>query len=85
MNKIIIPAEVIVHFDTEGKITPYRIRFEDGGIKIIKISKLLKRTINTFAGNPVEIYECSAQKNGCEILFILNFERNINKWFLSKY
>ncbi len=84
MNNLMIPVEVIAHFDTAGKITPYRIRYENEGIEIIQISTLLKRSINTFAGNQVEIFECSAIQERTEYIIILNFEKKLNKWFLTK-
>ena len=84
MKNLMIPAEVIAHFDTAGKITPYRVRYENEGIKIIQISKLLKRNINAFAGNQVEVFECSAIKECTEFIIVLNFEKKLNKWFLTK-
>lgn len=84
MKNCIIPVEAIAHFDTDGKITPYKIRYEEDGIKIVQISRLIRRELNTFAGNPVEVYECIAVKNNREIMFVLNFEKKLGKWFLTR-
>ena len=79
-----IPVEVIAHFDIRGKITPYKIKYEQDGTNIMYISRLLKRDVNKFAGIQMEVYECAAQKENREILFALNYEKKLNKWFLTK-
>ncbi|MBN2879018.1 MAG: hypothetical protein JXN65_05240 [Clostridia bacterium] len=84
MKKTMIPAEVIAHFDTKGIITPYRIKYEKEGIQIMQISRILKRGVNTFGGNTVEVYDCVAMKEDCEICFALNFEKKLSRWFLTK-
>ncbi len=84
MKKALIPAEVIAHFDIQGKITPYKVKYEEDGIKIIQISKLIKRGLNTFAGNSVEVYECAALQDNREIMFVLNYEKKLSKWFLTQ-
>lgn len=84
MKSMMIPAEVIAHFDTEGKVTPYRVRYEKDGISIMRVSRLLKRGVSMFSGNTVEIYECAAICEDSEVLFVLNFEKKLNKWFLTK-
>ncbi len=84
MKGVLIPAEVIAHFDIQGKITPYKIKYEEDGIRIIQITRLIRRSTNTFAGNYVEVYECAALENNCEVMFVLNFEKKLSKWFLTK-
>lgn len=84
MSNIMIPAEVIVHFDTAGIITPYRIRYEYEGKKIIYVSRLLKRSTSMYSGRALEIFECVGCKDNYEITFALKFEKKINQWFLTK-
>jgi len=80
-----IPVEVIAHFDIDGKITPYRVRYpKDDDMKIVYICRLLNRSINTLAGNPVEVFDCVAKDKSCEVFFALNHEKTVNKWFLTK-
>ena len=84
MKEHMIPAEVIAHFDTQGIITPYRIRYNLDGKKIIYVSKLLKRNASFSSGRSVEIFECVGCKDDYEIIFVLNYEKRINQWFLTK-
>lgn len=84
MEKIMIPAEVIAHFDTKGIITPYRIRYEYEGTKIIHVSRLLKRSTSPFETRDMEIFECVGCKDNHEIIFALKYEKKINQWFLTK-
>lgn len=84
MKNNMIPAEVIVHFDTHGTITPHRIRYELDGKKILHVTKLLKRATRREAGRVVEVFECIGCRDDYEFIFVLNFEKKINQWFLTK-
>lgn len=84
MSKAMIPAEVIAHFSTDGVITPYRIRYNYEGNKIIYVTKLLKRNTSITVGSTIEIFECSGCRDDYEFVFALNYEKKINQWFLAK-
>jgi len=84
MRKLMIPAEVIAHFNTNGLITPYRIRYEHDGKKVLYVSKLLKRNTSMNSGRIVEVFECVGCRGDYEIVFVLNFEKKLSQWFLTK-
>lgn len=82
MKDIMKPIEVIAHFDTSSKITPYRFRYEvNDREKIVIIDSVITRHENTFSGNSVYLFDCITQKNNKEI----RFQIKENKWFISKF
>lgn len=84
MIENMIPAEVIALFDIKGIITPYRIRYNLEGSKIIYVTKLLKRDTSITVGNIVETFECIGCRDDYKITFALKFEKKTNQWFLAK-
>lgn len=84
MKNVMMPIEVISHFGIDGKITPYRFRYNLNGETVVKIDSVIKRDVNVFAGNPVQVFSCISHKNGSEIIFELRYEIKKNKWFLAK-
>ena len=84
MKRTSTPVEVIAHFGTDGIITPYRVKYEQDDTNVLQIIRILKRDLNTFAGNPIETYDCVAKVKNNKIYFTLNYEKKINKWFLTK-
>lgn len=84
MKTALIPVEVVVHFDIDGIITPYKIKYTQDSKKTMTIYKILKHETNTYAGHVIELFECIALTESIELYLTLNYERKINKWFSSK-
>lgn len=84
MKNLMMPIETICHFDTEGRITPYRFRYYKDGANIISVDGVIHRDENTFAGNLIHVFYCISHKGDEEITFELKYECKKNIWFLTK-
>ena len=75
--------EVIAHFDSSGKVIPYRIRYKDikRQVQIIHIDRVMKCQDTRFNGHPMKIYTCRIKANGREKLITLHYEVNRCIWY----
>ncbi len=73
-----------VTFDKDGRITPYRFRYYKDGETVVTVDGIISRDVNTFAGNPIYIYQCITHRDDKEVQFELKYEGRRNKWYLSK-
>lgn len=86
MKLIRKPIEVIALFDFEGNAVPIRFRYEDEGqeMRVIKVSRIIKKDKDKFAGNIMIKYTCETCDNGTVKLFELRYEIDSLKWYLYK-
>jgi len=80
------PIEVIALFDFEGNAVPIRFRYEDESqaLRVIKVSKIIKKDKEKFAGNAMIKYTCETCDNDTMKLFELRYEIDSLKWYLYK-
>ncbi len=74
MKSIMMPIETICHFDKDGRITPYRFRYYKDGETVVTVDGIISRDVNTFAGNPIYIYQCITRREDKEVQFELKYE-----------
>lgn len=86
MKVINRPIEVVSWFDFEGQITPIRFRIHhDSDESIVyKIHKIMERSFEKPAGNPMWVYTCLSYENNCEKIFVLKYEISTCRWILFK-
>ncbi|NLK95242.1 MAG: hypothetical protein GX275_08640 [Clostridiales bacterium] len=86
MKVLAKPIDMIAWFKDSGKLNPikFRLEGEDGTIKIIKINKIIKTANEKIAGNPMQIFTCTAIINGVEKIFELKYEVEKCRWYLFK-
>lgn len=86
MKVVAKPIEVISVMDTKGNITPLRLRIErdDETLQVIKIDKVITRTKEKFAGNPMVVFTCQSLIENIEKRYELKYELETSKWILFK-
>ena len=78
--------EVIAHFSMDGKLTPYRLKYQisDESSIVIKIDKVMTQQTDFYTGNVIYVYDCRAVINNTESIFQIKYELKSCKWFLSR-
>jgi len=85
MKRVFIEIEVIAYFDEKGKVRPYRFRYEYLGEKVIVVvDRIIHSDIDMFCGNPMLIYDCSAEINKTKRVLQLKYEVKTHRWYLTK-
>ncbi len=86
MRRLMQNIEVIAHFSMDGKLTPYRLKYQtsDERCIVIKINQVMTQQTDFYTGNMIYVYDCSAVINNIEQLFQIKYELKSCKWFLSK-
>lgn len=80
------PIESIVWFTRDGIPHPlrYRILSEDETYQIVKVGRVITRTEEKIAGNPMLVFRCEGEINGMLKQFELKYELHSCRWFLYK-
>lgn len=86
MKVVMKPIEMIAFFAKEGILTPIRYRFlnEEEHYTVIKVDRVIHRTEEKIAGNPMINYRCQSVIEGFEKIYELKYEIKTCKWFLFK-
>lgn len=70
------PIDVIAVFDKEGKIKPYKFKYND---KPVIIHRVMKRYLEKLAGNNRIVFVCIQNERD---VYKLKYEIDSQKWFL---
>jgi len=86
MKTIMRPVETLFWMETDGKLNPLRFRLEgqDGESIVIRVERILSRTEERRAGNPLVIYGCQGEVQGRMRRFELRYEIRACTWYLYK-
>ena len=86
MKIIAKPIEVVAWTDTKGNINPVRFKLtkDDESTSVVKIDKVIKRTLEKFAGNEMIVFTCQSSINEVDRLYELKYELSSCKWILWK-
>ena len=74
--------QVIAWFDTNGKITPIKFKYEEESVQVICINKILSRTYEKVAGGQLWNFKCSSLIEGIEKLYTIKYDLINGKWML---
>jgi len=82
---IMQPIEMVARFNEEGIPRPvkFKARFEDIPVVIV-IDKILLKSEEKLAGNPMLIFRCQSIIDGVLKVYELKYELHTCKWFLYK-
>lgn len=85
MKSVFKKIEVIAHFDAEGKIRPYRFKYEtpDGNI-VVTIGKIVHSAKRQDGGYYAFVYDCRVTINNVMRMVQLKFDIDSCKWHISK-
>lgn len=72
------PVDMIAIFDSQGKIIPFKFKYET---KIIKVEKIIKYYQEKLAGNKRIVFVCLHDGKD---MYELKYELENHKWFLFK-
>lgn len=72
------PVDMIAIFDSQGKMIPFKFKYDN---KTIKVERILKNYEEKLAGNSRIVFIC--MHNGKD-LYELKYELDSHKWFLFK-
>ena len=86
MKVVAKPIEVISVTDIKGTITPIRFKLinDDESNQVIKIDKVIDRSLEKLAGNNMIIFSCQTLSGNIEKRFELKYELGTCKWMLFK-
>ena len=77
--------DMIVIFDPEWNITPYRFKIEEHGeVKAINVDKLVNRIIQMVEGQTYILFKCQSIINDIEKVYEITFNKNKLVWKLYK-
>ena len=83
MNRIAKSIQMIAWFDENGKINPIKFKYEqEEGIKVISINKILNRSYEKLAGNPMWKFTCSSIVDEAEYIYNVKYDLLNGKWLL---
>ncbi|HHY28025.1 MAG TPA: hypothetical protein GX523_15015 [Desulfitobacterium dehalogenans] len=85
MKVIMQPIEMMAHFNEHGFPRPvkFKARFEDIP-SVIAIDKIILKSEEKAAGNPMIIFRCQSIINGFLKIYELKYELHTCEWFLYK-
>ena len=86
MKVVAKPIEVVSWTDKEGNIHPIRFRYENKEEEyvVIKINRIIYKSLEKLCGNPMMIYRCVTTTGGTERIFEIKYALNTCKWMLFK-
>jgi len=86
MKVIAKPVEMIAHTDILGEIRPYRFRvkLDDEPEQVIKVDKVISKSAEKLAGNPMILYKCQSLNGEDLRCFDLKYELNTCRWILFR-
>lgn len=86
MKVIAKKIDVIGNFSKDGTVTPIKFKIEgdDESFRIIKVDKVLYRTSEKLAGNPMIRFTCQSLINNVNRVYELKLEVMTLKWMLFK-
>lgn len=76
------PIQMIAWFDENGKINPMKFKYEEDGCKVICINKILNRSFEKLAGNPMWKFTCSSIIENSEHIYNVKYDLTNSKWLL---
>lgn len=83
MNSIAKTVDMIACFDKEGKINPFKFRYEEEDeTKVVCVNKVLKREYKKLAGIPMMEFTCSSVIDGVEKRYIVKYDALNFKWIV---
>lgn len=85
MKVIAKPIEMICWFDKDG-VHPIRFRLQEQDEKniVIKVDKVITKTMERLAGNNMLVFECQSIINGRERRYQIKYELATCRWILFK-
>ncbi|MBN2287502.1 MAG: hypothetical protein JXQ26_03835 [Tissierellales bacterium] len=72
------PVDMIAIFDCQGKITPYKFKYEDRPVKVDQVIRYYQEKL---AGNIRIVFVCI---NRGSDMYELKYELDSHKWYLFK-
>lgn len=85
MKIIMQPIEMVARFNEHGIPRPVKFKARFEGVPIvISIDKIILKTEEKLAGNPMIIFRCQSAINGLLKVFEIKYELSTCKWFLYK-
>lgn len=80
------PVEVISWFDYEGHMTPIRFRIVGSNDveEVYKVQRIVEKSFEKPAGNPMWVFTCVCFEAGVQRLFVLKYELSTCRWILFK-
>lgn len=79
------PIEMVARFNEHGIPRPVKFKARFEGVPIvISIDKIILKTEEKLAGNPMIIFRCQSAINGLLKVFEIKYELSTCKWFLYK-
>lgn len=77
--------DVIAIFDPEGKIRPWRFKYDEQDETIVvDVNRLMKREIQKIEGQTYVIFRCQSMIHGRETVYEITFNRDKLVWKLHK-
>ena len=73
---------MIAWFDENGKINPVKFKYEEDECKVICINKILNRSFEKLAGNPMWKFTCSSIIDNSEYTYNVKYDLINCKWLL---
>ena len=86
MKVIAKPIEMVAWFTAEGIPNPvrFRIKEENHPWIIIKVDRIVTRSLEKYAGNEMLVFRCQSIIDGVEKVYELKYEKSSCKWILFK-
>lgn len=85
MKVVCKDIEMIAYFKSHGDIEPIRFRIEeDDKFQVIKIDKILDRSLEKLCGNKMIVFRCSAFINNMEKILEVKYDIEKCRWILFK-
>lgn len=78
--------DALCWFDKSGFPLPIRIRLEneDQEDLVIKIDKIISKSLERLAGNKMYVYDCKITLNNTEKIAVIKYSIDDCKWILFK-
>ena len=86
MKVVAKPIEMVAWFTADGVPNPVRFRIKEDNQPwtVIKVDRIVTRSLEKFAGNEMLIFRCQSIIDGLERGYELKYERGTCKWILFK-
>lgn len=86
MKVVAKPIEMVAWFTVDGIPNPVRFRIKDEKQPwvVIKVNKIVTRSLEKYAGNEMLVFRCQSIMDGLEKIYELKYEKATCRWILFK-
>jgi hypothetical protein len=86
MKVVAKPIEMVAWFTLDGVPNPARFRIRDDKEPwtVIKVDRIITRSLEKYAGNEMLVFRCQSVIDGLEKVYELKYEKATCKWILFK-